>query len=118
MYNAPKEYAYAALDSVSIAINPSRPKLMDDDRERQSIGFVSVSFPGNGFFSWRSNWNEVARHYLKTAAVVEVQKICREHFPVPEDGRQESLAKTLAELYLNRGSRQAGDWVLTVDESE
>jgi hypothetical protein len=109
---------YIVPDMASLSIDPFSPAALSDEESHDIIGFVSLSFAGNGYFSWRkdpfgSYWQAVRERPTLQRAL----QICRECFPVPHLPYLSALKADLGALFLNREEYLEGDWVVSVSES-
>lgn len=103
-------------DSVLIEVNPVCPNTLNETYET-CYGFISVQFPGNGYFTWGRTMAEYAAQYAEVDAVQGALQICRKHFPVAPMRNFEKVVGPLGDLFLNRSYYQEGDWILSIAET-
>lgn len=103
-------------DSVVIEVNPVCPNTLNETYET-CRGFLSVQFPGNGYFTWGRSMGEYAAQYADVVAVREALRICRKHFPVGSMPKFDKMVEPLGDLFLNRSYYQEGDWILSIAET-
>ena len=109
---------FIAPDSLTLSINPFSPAALGDEEERDVCGFVSLSFAGNGYFSWREKpfdayWQQVR----ESPTLKRVHQLCRESFTVPPLPDIEEIKTNLGPLFLNRDEYREGDWIVSVSET-
>jgi hypothetical protein len=109
---------FIAPDMASLSIDPFSPGTLGDEEPRDIMGFLTLSFAGNGYFSWRDDpfgtyWREVQQG----ASLAQVRSLCRDLFPVPRLRFLDEMSNDLGELFLNREDYQDGDWVVTISET-
>ena len=116
---APEARSYIVPDCLSVSISPVYAMTLATEppqNEDECYGFLSLCFPGNGYFTWQpldAYW-QVAGH---TDTVRKTLQLCREAWPAPAFGGWNTLKEALGERFLNRDPYKPGDWVVSVSES-
>lgn len=103
-------------DSICIGVNPVYPRSIGDE-DSVCAGLLSISFPGNGYFSWDPTWTIYAEKYRHAEPIIRALAITRQVFPVSDAAAIRRVAEHLGPLFLNRDFYQDGDWILSISES-
>ena len=110
------EHSYFLPNSVSIAVGSVYPNLLKFDEQMNSIGGMSLQWSGEGYLSWMP-FDEIVERLTKSEVINGAIQLCREAFPARKnDALSESLER-LGDMFLNRESYVAGDWILTIIET-
>ncbi|MCB1097071.1 MAG: hypothetical protein KDN22_15975 [Verrucomicrobiae bacterium] len=107
---------YFLPNSASIQVGAVCPYLLKFDEELPCAGFMSLQFSGEGYLCWME-LDEIADRLDRSEMINRAKRVCREAFPVPQDGRLDQLRETFGDMFLNRDSYVSGDWILTIEET-